>query len=71
MHRILQGRGPGPLAVGWGLAVAGCAPHSWFVNQTAELEVASVDDAPRIVMLKSRAEVCDKFTPGTERNNSA
>jgi hypothetical protein len=38
---------------------------------SASCEVASVDEAPRIVMLKSRAEVCEMFTPGTERKSSA
>jgi hypothetical protein len=32
-------------------------------SSSASVEVASVDVAPRIVMLKSRADVCAMLTP--------
>ena len=38
---------------------------------SASCEVASVEVAPRMLMLKSRAEVWVRFMPGTERNSSA
>ena len=38
---------------------------------SASCEVASVEVAPRMLMLKSRAEVWVMFMPGTERSSSA
>ena len=40
-------------------------------SMSASCEVASVEVAPRMLMLKSRAEVCVMFMPGTERSSSA
>ena len=46
---------------------------SWYrlrPSIRASCDVDSVDVAPRLVMLMSRAEVCVTLTPGTERNRS-